>query len=144
MLKIYDQSPPLVDIFTTTESILEQKLCACLICLPIDVLSIAEDFKPEVNNAAKYFWGQVQDRKILMSKSPPNEQFEICFNLIFKRDPKTLFRWLDLLGGENSFLAIQTIIADIKALRMVRKSVDYLQKNKTITKVFDERYNRWG
>jgi len=132
---------PLTDILTTAESVLEQKLCVCLILSPSDVLRLAGEFKPEVSGVAKYFWQEIQDRKDLLFKSSPDQQFEICYGLIHKKNPKILWRWWDLLGGENSYLAIEKTLSDIRALRVARKSVDYLEKNETLMQVYDqERY----
>ena len=128
--------PALVDIFTNSESIFEQKLCISLIMDSDYVLKITEGYFPEINQAVKEYWDRIVNCKHQLLEMSHDEQVEFCLKLIFEKNPKAFWRWWKVLGSENSYEGAKINLANIKALRIARKSLQYLQNNKIIENVY--------
>ena len=131
---------PLVDILTTAEARLERKLAACMALHPKYVIEQANGFKPEVDQTVCKYWGAVLKRKAEIEAATDDEAFNILMGILLPKHEGELWNWWGALADENSYATISETINNLKGLRAIRKTVDFIQVNKIINETLEVYY----
>lgn len=126
------KSIPIVDIMTTAEVRIERKLAVCLALHPREVIKKSNGFHPEVDQIVCKYWNAVMKKRNEITQVSYEKAFEISMGLIYPKHAQNFWKWWDVLADENSFATIDKTLKDIRGLRTIRKTVDYIQVNRII------------
>ena len=123
---------PLIDIMVSAEARLECKLAMCLVIHPKEVIKKSNGFYPEVDQIVCKYWNAIMKKRYEIMSVSYNNAVEISLGLVYPRHEQTFWKWRDALADENSIKTIEKTIKNLRGLRAIRKSIDYIQINKIL------------
>jgi hypothetical protein len=123
---------PLIDLVINAEKHLERRLAACLAIFPKETIEKTKSFFPEIDTLVIRYWKAVQSRRSEILRKENNSAKDITLELAHAISGASFWLWWDAISDENIYETITTTLADIRALRIARKAVIYIQENRLL------------